>query len=950
MWKRLQKIVSRTEPELGLGSVVEVKDEGFVVVHFKRSEESRQYSVRSAPLLRFRLRAGQKAMLPSGDVVEIQDAVEEEETDLILYHYEGGTVWEYDLEDQVQDQGALEQFFSGELTHHRTYDLRRDARNIRAAREGSGIQGLVGPRVTSLAHQLYIAEQVSRRLYPRVLLADEVGLGKTIEAGLIFSALKFLGRAEKVLVVVPSSLVHQWVAEMYRRFYQLFSVVDEDRCQEEWASQNMSVFDANTHLIVSLDFLMDHPERCEEALGVDWDLVIIDEAHHLRWDEEEPEARWLVSQSLAKKSKGLLLLTAIPQQYGFMTQFGLLHLVDPERFDDFDAFLREQDKHGAIADVVKTIKSGDLSSEVRKVLVDLFADDQEVVGFLNQPSGDHEQLLRMLIDRHGSGRVLFRNRRERLKGFPERKLHSIPLKPNEKVVERIKGIDELDEMILMDLATGRWNERISQLTLKDHPKISWLKKFLDEDHEGKVLVLCGSAQGVLQVGEALAEASFKTGLFHEGLSVVERDQQVAWFADPDGAKVLVCSEIGGEGRNFQFASSLIFLDLPRHPDLVEQRVGRLDRIGQRKTVQIYVPWIEGTPEEALFRWYHDGLNSFESSWNGAAVILDEFVDDLFLAFGAFVPGAEEFDRRQQILEKLVDDSRDFSKEVRKKNQNSVDVLIDMNSYDETKGMELLERVEDVDDDPSVEFFMRSFFDHFGVDYEDYDDRGSLVVRPDSLSFVEKLPGLSGLDETLMTFDRDIALKREDMIFLTRDHGIVDECLSFLLDRNEGVASVCKWPDSPIGVGMIVEISVILSPLGPRSLELDRFMNTESYEISFNHKGKKSREKRHKNEPHLLVELSRDEISVDQLKNLVEPVVAKSLEKARRWADEKVATSLQSAEQYLGSELARLRQLETVNPLIRPDEIAALEGRMVETKECLERTQPRIDGIRLIFTT
>src|SRR5690606_5496292 len=105
-------------------------------------------------------------------------------------------------------------------------------------------------------------------------------------------------------------------------------------------------------------------------------------------------------------------------------------------------------------------------------------------------------------------------------------------------------------------------------------------------------------------------------LFHEGLPLVQRDRQAAWFAEPDGAQLLICSEIGSEGRNFQFAHHLVLFDLPLNPGLVEQRVGRLDRIGQTETIRIHVPFVAGSAEACVARWYHEGLDAFARPLHG----------------------------------------------------------------------------------------------------------------------------------------------------------------------------------------------------------------------------------------------------------------------------------------------------------------------------------------------
>src|SRR6185436_328024 len=116
----------------------------------------------------------------------------------------------------------------------------------------------------------------------------------------------------------------------------------------------------------------------------------------------------------------------------------------------------------------------------------------------------------------------------------------------------------------------------------------------------------------------------KMAVFHEGLALVKRDRNAAWFAEEDGARLLICSEIGSEGRNFQFAHHLVLFDLPLDPELLEQRLGRLDRIGQTSEIQVYVPFVPGSSQEVLARWYQEGLNAFEKNLQGGEELLERF--------------------------------------------------------------------------------------------------------------------------------------------------------------------------------------------------------------------------------------------------------------------------------------------------------------------------------------
>ena len=117
--------------------------------------------------------------------------------------------------------------------------------------------------------------------------------------------------------------------------------------------------------------------------------------------------------------------------------------------------------------------------------------------------------------------------------------------------------------------------------------------------------------------------------------MLQRDRNAAWFAEEDGARLLICSEIGSEGRNFQFAHHLVLFDLPLNPELLEQRIGRLDRIGQQEEIHLHVPYLTRSPQEVLCRWYHEGLNAFECNLEGGNELLHQFgrqVHDLALEY------------------------------------------------------------------------------------------------------------------------------------------------------------------------------------------------------------------------------------------------------------------------------------------------------------------------------
>ncbi|MBT4763183.1 MAG: DEAD/DEAH box helicase family protein [Bdellovibrionaceae bacterium] len=914
MFKKNQRVVSRTEPDLGVGLIKSATSQGRVNIFFPLTEESRSYNTLSgSPIQRYILHPGDTAYLPDGSTFSVEQAVDEDG----LYKYVGEEkeLWEWELGDQASDLGTLDMFLAGQFSHFHAFDLRKEAWQIRGESRASGVMGFVGPRVTPMAHQLYIAKTVLAQANPRVLLSDEVGLGKTIEAGLIYSGMRSLGRAQRVLVLVPESLTHQWLAEMFRRFNELLTVLDLDRCQEEEASQGQSAFSIINRAICSSEFLLANPEYMQQALSVDWDLVIVDEAHHLKLpDEDNQITNWSLVKGLSQKTRGLLLLTATPRMYGLESQFSLLNLVDAERFNDFSVFSEQASEMKELAKIAHKIETDGFSKKMIKDLTHMFPEDTSLLKLFNLPSPNKGVVLRALVDRHGTGRVFFRNRRERLKGFPQRILKSVIIEP---------GLNH---------------------------RMKWLDGFCSQLGKEKALIICSSKNQVLKIQRWFhANSQYKISVFHEDLSIVERDIEAAQFAQSSKTNILVCSEIGGEGRNFQFCHNLVLFDLPMHPDLVEQRIGRLDRIGQNQNIKVHTLWTQQSSEEVYFRWYHEGLNCFEQSWNGADIIFEKFAQQIETL-------SDKFDKHtnndnQSALDQLIEDTKKETTRVRKAQAESVDVLMDINSFNEDKGHQLVDNIDDKDDDPALELFIKALFDHYGIQYKDFDDRGTIIVNGESLSFIENFPGISSEEDTVIAFDRAVALEREDVTFVSQDHQIAEESLSLLLDRNEGVAALCKWQESPYGAGALVEVSVVLQASGPKSLELDRYLPLKIKSFVVNHKGQDIENSPHLSDPSVLRELSPHETPGDgeRMAQFINPIMERIGDESIDWATPQIKEALKNASAQLNEEKQRLEYLASVNPNMNHGEIEHFQVKMDQVTEHIQSAKPRIDGIRVIFT-
>lgn len=640
-----QRWVNDAELQLGLGTLI--SQEGrTITLMFAAAEETRTYATHRSPLSRVRFEIGEQIRNRENLEITISEVIENRG----LFEYIGetaegelATIPEGELDPHTLFNLPNQRLFIGQIDRPSHFELRRKTSELADRLAHSNLRGLTGSRTSLIPHQLYIANEVAKRHAPRVLLADEVGLGKTIEAGLILKYQLISGRADRVLILLPETLVHQWLVEMLRRFNLHFSLFDQGRLYDEEGNLDAeeNPFETEQLIICSIDFLSENPEAHQLAMEADWDLLVVDEAHHLEWSPQEPSIEYLLVESLSQKAQGLLLLTATPEQLGKSAHFARLRLLDPDRFHDYQTYLDEEMGYEDIAEIIEQIEesklqdlaSNDWQQRLANFDEELALEAKKIVEDLQQNNSSldevhRERLVDHLLDRHGTGRVLFRNTRNTISGFPGRSMtpYGLPCPAEYKLDSESRAEIPLKALLHPEVLYQLSDEDgASAGWTSFDPRLKWLLEFLSKNRSQKVLIIAASAMTALDIAEAIR---LKTGeppaVFHEGMSIVERDRAAAYFADEYGSQSLVCSEIGSEGRNFQFAHHLVLFDLPLNPDLLEQRIGRLDRIGQTETIKIHMPFLEDTAQQVLVSLYHQGANAFEHISVAALKVFQEF--------------------------------------------------------------------------------------------------------------------------------------------------------------------------------------------------------------------------------------------------------------------------------------------------------------------------------------
>ena len=433
-----QRWISDSESDQGLGTVTGIEHR-FVNIVFTATGESRQYAKANAPLTRVIFNDGD--LIPSHEGWMLKVESSSEAHGILTYHgvrqdtLEAVSLKEVMIDHFIKFNKPHDRLLNSQVDRLDWFRLRKDCLRHQYEQQQSELMGLTGARVNLIPHQLYIADEVGNRFAPRVLLADEVGLGKTIEAGLIIHQQLVSGRAQRILIIVPESLMHQWLVEMLRRFNLKFSIFDHDRCVETAGEDDSNPFSSEQLVLVNLGFITNNPKWYEALIAEDWDLMVVDEAHHLNWQQDKPSIEYQCIEQLAQVIPGVLLLTATPDQLGHESHFARLRLLDSDRFYDYEKFIEEESRYSEVADAANALVEKEPLTHEQESILTVLLKESDISAQLTTLNSDNlasqtevrQQLLKQLLDRHGTGRILFRNSRNTIKGFPAREIHPAPL-------------------------------------------------------------------------------------------------------------------------------------------------------------------------------------------------------------------------------------------------------------------------------------------------------------------------------------------------------------------------------------------------------------------------------------------------------------------------------------------------------------------------------------------
>ncbi len=891
-WKVGYKVIHPFNPDWGVGNVIEVGRQGRnITVFFPATGETVTLSTHEAAFRRWTFPPGARATVVSGDttgreVILVGRTRGPDGHD--MYQTDSG---DHIPEERLQPLGRVDgpiqrlERLDIDLVDH--YENRYAGATLDLERQTHGLAGLLGARVMLFPHQLHVAHEVARKQPVRALLADEVGLGKTIEAGMIYAALRQAGRADRVLVVVPDALTVQWLGELYRKFHDVFVLVDSDRVNDaEQDHPDLSPWEIYPRAVCSLDFLTSHPLLALDAADIDppWDLIIVDEAHHLRYGEHGGNQAYEVVAGLAANARNALFLTATPMELDRREYFGLLKLLRPGLFHDFDLFEIQLEEIASASQLAREIgaalgepgsdtngttgndTSFHLPQDLPERVADAFTNDArlEVLAEL-AVQGNREAataLLDALSRMHPLGDTVFSNTRARVGGFPPRRsdIRVYPLsKARREIYDRIhdwviqlaekerpapqspraRNLYRLVRLAAGPLAglrhelkqlrrtsLGRKHRRFLDETIErcnatlteDSPRLDGL---LDEvraaiEQGEKLLVFVGHVADLEHLqGRIEARVGVRVAAFHEQLPGADRDIQVAMFRAPEGYPVLLSTEAGGEGRNFQFCHRIIHYDLPPSPNRVEQRIGRLDRIGQTRDVENIVMVSEGTVEHRLAGLLQAHIGVFEQTIGGLDPVM-ETIGARIIALSLSREG-----RSPEGWSRLGDEAGALLHGARDAIARGLDHLLHRGAFDPDKAAQI-EAAIPQDIESRLEEFIIDFCELTGISVQDKDGGSTYFIGLDRYCIFDGLPGVPLGSSFVGTFSRETALAREDYDFLASGHPLIEGIFGFIRDTPYGTATARKFKDSGFRPSVGIQVNFRLLPDAPEDVDASVF--------------------------------------------------------------------------------------------------------------------------------
>jgi len=703
------------------------------------------------------------------------------------------------------------------------FDLLTKATQLSLAFEYDHLLSLSNSRTNLEPYQVECVYKVVNGFQQRFLMADDVGLGKTVEAGMILKELEARDRAKRVLIVTPASLTTQWQDEMREKFDAYFWIYDSAKVKELKQSipKDMNVWDYENRIITSMDYIKQNHilaalERAE------WDLVIIDEAHKLSitayGDKIERTQRYRVGELLANKTENSLLLTATPHKGDRYAFWGIIRLLDPYIFKDADhieanklnTIMIRRGKDKLLKEDGSPVFKG---RDVKSVTVEFKGPEMELYQAVTDYVREEYNLAQKLQKKAvGFAMVILQKRMvssiAAIRCSLKRRLDNIKKGVYEEISEREQEIYEeflkdpdrlndyekeklekkLETSIIDPAAIEVEIKRLKELiklaeSIETDSKANALKEFIDgilsKDPKEKILIFTEYRDTSNYLRDVvLKEYKKKILEIHGEVPIPIRKEREKLFKESD-INIMLATDAAGEGINLQFCHIMVNYELPWNPNRIDQRIGRLHRYGQKRDVRARNLLVKNTREGQIFLRLQEKINLIERDLGGTiSEILGTLLEGVNLEKLIMDSLAE--DKKIEVTEEDIERAIEERKKMLEKAQS---LLLRLNKFDLESALRLIKKSEKISfSNRDIESFVKGFFETHGGKIEPTRFKGQYRIIPPEDILVDKL-----IPRKIKraTFNKDIAKRfsPEECDFIAFGHPLLDQIIKYCEDRD-----------------------------------------------------------------------------------------------------------------------------------------------------------------------
>lgn len=733
------------------------------------------------------------------------------------------------------------------------FDLLTRANQLSLAFEYDQLLSLSNSRTNMEPYQVECVSKIINALRQRFLIADDVGLGKTIEAGMILKELTARGRANRVLMITPASLTPQWKREMKEKFDMNFWIYDSAKVRDvrRNISRHANPWNYNDRIITSIDYVKQ--DQIRSTLGrTEWNLIIFDEAHKLSKTEQKETLRYKLGNDLSDKTDSLLFLTATPHDGNEFRFYHLISLLDPYMFSDPSSLnpkklneimirrgkSRLTDENGR--PVFKDRKVKTLPVEFTEKEMGLYnavteyvrneynmadREGKNTVAFamvilqkrmVSSIAAIRESLKRRLAhlalgkaDEGGEGVA-----REEVLLYKEFLEDPDSLSDYEReVIERkLEKVSRAETSEAREIEKRKLKDLIGLAEdVKEDSKARELKKFVDgilEKNPDEKLLIFTEYRDTLDYLRDIVLKNYsdegKITEIHGGVPVELRRKREKLFKGGD-VNIMLATDAAGEGINLQFCHIMVNYELPWNPNRIDQRIGRLHRYGQVRDVKVHNLLVENTREGQIFLKLQEKIDTIEKHLGGRiSDVLGKVVRNLKLE--DIILDSLSEDKDIEATERSLEDAIEERKRMVEKAEG---FLMDLRTFDLEGALKVIKRSDEITfSNRDIENFVRAFFDKYGgkIERTKY-NKQYRIHPPDVVQERNKVP--RKIERA--TFDKEIAKKYDpdECEFIAFGHPLLDRIIDYCTARDShfGGGATTKRLDKQEARGVLFNYKV-----------------------------------------------------------------------------------------------------------------------------------------------